>query len=159
MCFCYAVEACGCYNRRVVSEDLPGYFDVYGWRYERREPRVFRTGFVGENGAWDIWVTATDALVVFSISPYVDRPANTPPGAPLLRTMLKANHELNLAKLGLDDDHDVCMSVEMPADGFGYSQFSDALTALAHYADELKERLDAAVVEDAEDLAAQQGVL
>ena len=143
----------------MVSEELPGYFDVYGWRYERRESRVFRTGFVGENGAWDIWVTASEQLVVFSISPYVERPADTPPGAPLLRTLLRANHELNLAKLGIDEDLDVCLSVEMPADGFGYSQFSDALTALAHYADELKDRLDTAVAEDAEDHQVQQGVL
>jgi len=143
----------------VVSEDLPGYFDVYGWRYERRESRVFRTGFVGENGAWDIWVTASELLVVFLISPYVERPEGIAPGAPLLRALLKANHELNLAKLGIDDDHDVCLSVEMPADGFGYSQFSDALTALAHYADELKDRLDAAVIDDAEDHAVRQGVL
>ena len=142
----------------MVSEDLPGYFDVYGWRYERRESRVFRTGFVGENGAWDIWVTASELLVVFLISPYVERPEGIVPGAPLLLTMLKANHELNLAKLGLDDDHDVCLSVEMPAEGFGYSQFSDALTALAHYADELKDRLDGAVIEDAEDHAVRQGV-
>ncbi len=148
-----------CYNLFVVSEDLPGYFDVYGWRYERREPRVFRTGFVGENGAWDIWVTASELLVVFLISPYVDRPEDVAPGAPLLRTILKANHELNLAKLGLDDEHDVCLSVEMPAEGFGYSQFSDALTAIAHYADELKDRLDTAVAEDAEDHAIQHGVL
>ena len=159
MVFRVAADVEGCYTRSVVSEELPGYFDVYGWRYERRDSRVFRTGFVGENGAWDIWVTSSDVLVIFSISPYVDRPEGVAPGAPLLRTLLRANHELNLAKLGIDEDLDVCLSVEMPAEGFGYSQFSDALTALAHYADELKERFDAAVVEDAEDLAARQGVM
>jgi hypothetical protein len=81
------------------------------------------------------------------------------PGPALLHVLLRANHDLNLAKLGLDRDHDVCLSVEMPADGFGYSQFADALMAIAHYADELKDRFDAAVVADAEDLAARQGVL
>jgi hypothetical protein len=143
----------------VVSDALPGYFDQFGWRYERRHPGEFLTGFSGDHGAWDIVVRVTDLVVTFTIAPYVDRPADAMPGPALLHVLLRANHDLNLAKLGLDRDHDVCLSVEMPADGFGYSQFADALMAIAHYADELKERFDAAVVADAEDLAARQGVL
>jgi len=143
----------------VVSDALPGYFDQFGWRYERRHPGEFLTGFSGDHGAWDIVVRVSDLVVTFTIAPYVDRPADAAPGPALLHTLLRANHDLNLAKLGLDREHDVCLSVEMPADGFGYSQFSDALMAIAHYADELKERFDAAVVADAEDLAARQGGL
>lgn len=143
----------------MVSDALPGYFDQFGWRYERRHPGEFLTGFSGDHGAWDIVVRVSDLVVTFTIAPYVDRPADAAPGPALLHTLLRANHDLNLAKLGLDREHDVCLSVEMPADGFGYSQFSDALMAIAHYADELKERFDAAVVADAEDLAARQGGL
>lgn len=143
----------------MVSDALPGYFDQFGWRYERRHPGEFLTGFSGDHGAWDIVVRVTDLVVTFTIAPYVDRPADAMPGPALLHVLLRANHDLNLAKLGLDRDHDVCLSVEMPADGFGYSQFADALMAIAHYADELKDRFDAAVVADAEDLAARQGVL
>ncbi len=143
----------------MVSDALPGYFDQFGWRYERRHPGEFLTGFSGDHGAWDIVVRVTDLVVTFTIAPYVERPADVMPGPALLHVLLRANHDLNLAKLGLDRDHDVCLSVEMPADGFGYSQFADALMAIAHYADELKDRFDAAVVADAEDLAARQGVL
>ena len=143
----------------VVSDALPGYFDQFGWRYDRRHPSEFLTGFSGDNGAWDIWVRVTDLVVSFSISPYVPRPDDAPAGAPLFLAMLKANHELNLAKLGIDTDGDICLSVEMPADDFAYSQFADALMALAHYADEFKARLDDAVAADAEDLAARQGML
>jgi hypothetical protein len=137
----------------VVSDALPGYFDQFGWRYERRRPGEFLTGFSGDHASWDIVVRVSELVVTFTIAPYVDRPAGAAPGRALLHTLLRANHDLNLAKLGLDRDHDVCLSVEMPADGFGYSQFADALMALAHYADELKERFDAAIVADAEDLA------
>lgn len=143
----------------MVSDALPGYFDQFGWRYERRHPGEFLTGFSGDHCAWDIVVRVTDLVVTFTIAPYVDRPADAMPGPALLHVLLRSNHELNLAKLGLDLDHDVYLSVEMPADGFGYSQFAEALMAIAHYADELKERFDAAVVADAEDLAARQGVL
>lgn len=132
----------------MLADDIPGYFDQYGWRYERREPGIFRTGFVGEAGAWDIWVRATSSLVLFVISPLVLRPEDTPPGPLLLRALLKANNELNLAKLAIDDDEDISLSVELPADGFCYALFADALTAIAHYADEYKVRLDEAVRDD-----------
>ena len=143
----------------MVADELPGYFDVYGWRYERREPTVFRTGFAGDAGSWDIWVKVSDSLVVFLISPYVPRDVETHPGPVLLRALLAANHELNLAKLGIDDDQDICLSVEMPADAFAYTHFSDALTALAHYADEFKARIDAAVEGDVADRQDRLGVM
>ncbi len=138
----------------MTADDIPGFFDRYGWRYERRDPGIFRTGFVGDAGAWDVWIRVTSSLVLFVISPFVPRPADVAPGPILLRALLKANHELNLAKLAIDDDDDISLSVELPAEGFGYAQFSDSLTALAHYADEFKERLEEAVRGDADDRAA-----
>lgn len=142
----------------MVADELPGYFDLYGWRYERREPTVFRTGFAGDLGAWDIWVKVSDSLVVFLISPYAARDTETHPGPVLLKALLSANHELNLAKLGIDDDLDICLSVEMPADAFAFTHFSDALTALAHYADEWKTRIDDAVTDDVRDQKDRIGV-
>ncbi len=135
----------------MLADDFPGYFDKYGWRYERRDPTVFRTGFVGEAGSWDVWIRASSSLVLFVISPLVPRPTEAPPGPELLRVLLKANNELNLAKLAIDDDEDISLCVELPAEGFAYAQFSDALTALAHYADEYKDRLDEAVRNDVDD--------
>jgi hypothetical protein len=143
----------------VVSDALPDFFDQFGWRYERRHPGEFLTGFSGDHGSWDIVVRVTDLVVTFTIVPYVERPADTAPGAGLLHVLLRANHDLNLAKLGIDRSHEVCLSVEMPADGFGYSQFADALMAIAHYADELKDRFDVAIAADADDLATRQGIM
>lgn len=143
----------------MVSDALPGYFDQFGWRYERRHPGEFLTGFSGDHGAWDVVVRVSDLVVSFTIAPYVGLPAGSAPGPLLLHALLRANHDLNLAKLGLDRDHDVCLSVEMPADGFGYAQFADALMAIGHYADDLKARLDAAVIADSEEAAAGRRIL
>jgi len=132
---------------------MPGFFTRFGWEYRRAGHDEFLTGFSGERGSWDIHVKVSDLAVTFSISPYVTR-GDGPPGPHLLRTILLANHELNLAKLGVNEDDEVCLSVEIPADGFEYSQFNDALTAIAYYADDYKERLDAVVAED-EDVEAQ----
>ncbi len=143
----------------MVSDALPSYFDQFGWRYERRHPGEFLTGFSGDHGSWDVVVRVSDLVVTFTIAGYVELPAGSLPGPALLHALLRANHDLNLAKLGLDRDHDVCLSVEMPADGFGYAQFADALMAIGHYADELKGRLEAAVIADTDESAAGRRVL
>jgi hypothetical protein len=130
------------------AEDLGSYFDTYGWKYERRDLTVYRTGFVGETGHYDIWLKVTDAWVYFAINPYVPRPEGGH-GTVTLHALLRANHELNLAKFAVDDDGDMLLSVEMPSEGFCYTHFADALTALAHYADDYRPRIDEAVAGDA----------
>lgn len=133
------------------AEDLGPFFESYGWKYERREPTIFRTGFVGETGHYDIWLKVTESWVYFAINPYVPKP-DRGHGAGTLHTVLKANHELNLAKFAVDDDGDVLLSVEMPSEGFCYTHFADALTALAHYADDYRVRVDDAVAADAAEI-------
>jgi len=134
-----------------TAEDLGPFFESYGWKYERREPSIFRTGFVGETGPYDIWLKVTESWVYFAINPYVPKP-NRGHGSGTLHTVLKANHELNLAKFAVDDDGDVLLSVEMPSEGFCYTHFADALTALAHYADDYRGRVDDAVAADAAEI-------
>ena len=129
------------------AEDLGAFFDSYGWKYERRDPHVFRTGFMGESGDYDIWLKVTEAWVYFAINPYVRKPERGH-GPGTLQAMLKANHELNLAKFAIDDDGDLLLSVELPSEDFCYSHFSDALTALAHYADDYRTRIESAIAAD-----------
>jgi hypothetical protein len=132
----------------VLTDDISGYFERYGWRFEKRDTSLFRTGFVGDSGGYDIWVRVTEGWVCFTINPYVEKPAHGPHGAMVLSTLLRANHELNLAKFALDEDGDIALSVELPSAGFGYAQFSDGLTAIAHYADEQRaSMLEAAAME------------
>ncbi len=130
------------------ADELGGFFATYGWEFERREASVFRTGFVGRTGQYDIWLKVTDAWVYFAINPYVKRKPGRTLGSLTLTEILRANHELNLAKFAMDDDGDLCLAVELPCDGFGYVHFADALTALAHYADEWRTRVEAAIARD-----------
>ena len=138
------------YRRRVgpAADDIAGYFDNFGWNYVRQEATVYRTAFTGETGRYDVWLKVTDAWVFFCINPYVRKPTGQPHGPGTLQAVLRANHEVNLAKFAVDDDGDVSLSVELPAEGFRYSHFCDALTALAHYADGWRRRIDAAIASD-----------
>lgn len=131
-----------------AAEDIAGYFDSYGWNYVRQEPSVYRTAFTGESGRYDVWLKVTDTWVFFSINPYVLKFEGRPHGQGTLLAMLRANHEVNLAKFALDHDGDVLLTVELPAEGFRYTHFCDALTALAHYADGYRQRIDTAIAAD-----------
>ena len=134
-----------------TAEDLAPFFQSYGWTYEQRDPSIFRTGFVGETGPYDIWLKVTGNWVYFAINPYVPKPERGH-GPETLHAVLKANHELNLAKFALDEDGDVLLLVELPYDGFCYTHFADALTALAHYADDYRVRIDEAISSDAAEI-------
>ena len=118
----------------VSSDELIDFFSRYGWQCDRRRHDLFRTGFVGDHGQFEIWVRHADPWLYFTINPFVDRDGEAHQG-PVLDLLLRANHALNMAKFALDNDGDVSLSVELPTEGFGYSQFADALTALSHYAD------------------------
>ncbi len=131
-----------------AADDIAEYFSSYGWGYVRAEPTVYRTAFTGETGRYDVWLKVTDTWVFFCINPFVRKPAGEPHGVGTLQAVLRANHEVNLAKFAVDDDGDVSLSVELPAEGFGYTHFCDALTALAHYADALRPRIDEAIAAD-----------
>ena len=116
--------------------ELQGYFTRYGWQFERRTDELFRTGFVGDTGHYEVWLRTTENWVFFTINPYLKKPKASDFEADVFEHMLRLNHEVNLAKFLVDDDGDIALSVELPRDGFQYSHFADALTALSHYADE-----------------------
>lgn len=117
-------------------EDIAAFFDTYGWQFDRPSEGLFRTGFLGDSGHYEIWIRVTEEWIYFTINPFFAAPEGEELGAHVLRLLLRANHDLNLAKLALDEDGDVLLAVELPRTGFSYSHFADALTALSHYADQ-----------------------
>ncbi|MFZ9887294.1 MAG: YbjN domain-containing protein [Myxococcota bacterium] len=131
------------------AEDIESFFRTYGWQFDRPGEGHFRTGFVGESGQYEIWVNLSEDWVYFAISPYVERPVVDGVAQVVHRLMLRANHDLNLAKFALDQDGDVVLMVELPREGFAYSHFADSLTALSHYADQWRPAFDAVVASTA----------
>ncbi len=129
-----------------MAKTLPAYFDRYGWQFERRRTDLYRTGFAGDTGQYEIWLRATDNWVYFTINPYI-RAEGEPLPTPALRLLLELNYTVNLAKFLVDNDGDIALNVELPAEGFSYSHFADALTALSHYADEHRRAFDEAMGE------------
>jgi hypothetical protein len=132
---------------QLQADDIAEFFDEYGWRYERRSDGLFRSGFQGDTGHYEIWIRVSDEWVYLTITPFVAKPDDEDHPPAVLEALLRSNYELNLAKFALDEDGDILLTVELPREGFDYSHFADSLTALSHYADLYKERFEHAAVE------------
>ncbi len=120
----------------VPKDVLAGYFETYGWTFERVDERTSRTGFRGQNGSFSVLVRTSQHWVVFSINPLMS-PPDCGWGRATLHTLAAANHHVNMVKLGIDSEDDIFLTVELPVEGFVYSHFADALSAISHTADQL----------------------
>lgn len=115
--------------------DIDTYFTRYGWSYEQLDDETWRTAVRTRTAAFIVIVRLTDHWVMFTINPYIE----PPPGGfqeASLRALAMANHAVHMAKLGIDAEGDAFVTIELPQEGFTYSQFADALTTLTHVADQ-----------------------
>jgi hypothetical protein len=118
---------------RTLVDDIAKGFERYGWGYERIDPVTFRTGITGEAGPFVVLLRVTEHWVVTSINPFVERP-NGGWGDAALKFLATVNHAMSLAKVGIDQEDDAFLTVELPTEGFGDTHLYDALAALSHYA-------------------------
>lgn len=73
--------------------------------------------------------------VVCAIVPFLKSPADDAIAHRLYLRMMGLNQQLMMAKLSIDDDLDVVLSVEYPTSELDRSELRDALDALGYYAD------------------------
>jgi hypothetical protein len=119
---------------RTNPAELARFFRRYGWSFEKLEEDTFRTGFRGKNAAFVALVRVTPHWVVFTVNPLLRCPEGGF-GHATLRALATANQQANLAKLGIDDDGDAFINVELPTEGFAFSHFVAAINTLAFFAD------------------------
>jgi hypothetical protein len=120
----------------IAPETIEEYFAQYGWAYDQTSESDFRTGFRGDVSSFRIVIRIAGEWVYFSISPFVVAPEDATCERKLYKHLLKLNYEMNMAKFTVDGDGDVILTVELPSENLDYSEFSDALGALAYYADD-----------------------
>ena len=120
----------------ITPETIDGYFEQYEWTYERSGEDVWLTGFRGDVSSFRIFVKVTEHWVYFTIAPFVVAPSDEESTHRLNWHLLRLNRDINMAKFCLDGDGDVVLTVELPTESLDYSEFSDALGALSHYADD-----------------------
>jgi hypothetical protein len=120
----------------IAPEKIDGFFEQYEWSYDRSGEDVWLTGFRGDVSSFRIFVKVTEHWAYFTIAPFVVAPKDESCSSRLNRHLLRLNRDINMAKFCLDSDGDIVLTVEMPTENLDYSEFSDALGALSHYADD-----------------------
>ena len=120
----------------LTAETLEAYFEQYGWTYQQIDETSFRTVFRGDVSSFTIHIRIAGDWVYFSIAPFVVSPQDVECERKLYKHLLTLNHEMNMAKFTVDSDGDVILTVELPTENLNYNEFSDALGALAYYADD-----------------------
>lgn len=120
----------------IAAETIDSFFEQYEWTYERSGEDIWLTGFRGDVSSFRIFLKVTEHWVYFTIAPFVVAPKDEACSSRLNWHMLRLNRDINLAKFCLDADGDVVLTVELPTENLDYSEFSDALGALCHYADD-----------------------
>ncbi len=81
--------------------------------------------------------------IVCAVAPLLASPAEPERAERLYLRMMALNHQFMMAKLSIDDDLDVVLSVEYPSADLDPSELSDAMRVLAHYADQHHGELEA----------------
>ena len=120
----------------IAPETIDSFFEQYGWTFERSGDDTWRTGFRGDTSSFRIFVKVTEHWVFFTIAPLVIAPKDEELTRRLHWHLLRLNRDINMAKFCIDSDSDVVLTVELPTENLDYSEFSDALGALSHYADD-----------------------
>ena len=128
---------------RIDAENLPKHLETLGYRLTSIGELTWRTYLGTETRRWPLLVRAHAGYVTFAIVPLVRTPEDTAQAAELYAEMLRLNHVLLMAKLSIDDDLDVVLSVEYPLASLDPSEVDDALAALGHYTAEHGDRLRA----------------
>jgi hypothetical protein len=118
----------------VNGEDIERYLASDGWPCQKLDDDTWLSGFRSDGqDRFPLFVRVTQDWLCLTIVPFVVAPADHSAALPLYRRMLELNHELTLAKLGIDG-RDVILTVELPLEHLVPSQLRDGLDAVVYYA-------------------------
>ena len=105
-----------------------------GWPVEVLGDQTLRSRVRAERRTFPFFVHLENTFLVVAIVPYARLPHDEERGARLMDRLLHLNREMNLAKLSIDEDGDVVLSVEWRLSHLDRSEVRDALDVLSFYA-------------------------
>jgi len=112
------------------------YFENAGWGFDRLAEDTLRARFEGENGNYTMLIRVTEHWVVFSINPYLER-REWDWGDCVLEILASLNEKIPLVKFSIDEENDVSLTVDFPAEDFLETHFQKAIVTLGGCADML----------------------
>ncbi|MAQ15549.1 MAG: hypothetical protein CMN30_12235 [Sandaracinus sp.] len=123
----------------IDAETIEGYLAAGGWKMKRIAAQTwrgrFRTQRTGRKFPVLVHQDVNEGFLTAAIVPLVRSPEDAGRAHALYTRLLELNQVFFMAKLSIDDDLDVVLSVEYPLADLDESELVDALQALAYYAD------------------------
>lgn len=117
-----------------TQETIQTFLKQYGWESESPEADLEVTEFRGKTGVFRLFIQLMQDWVILVIVPFVPRPIQGCE-TKFIKVLVRANYEMNMVKIGIDNQGDVALSVELPTSDTSYKTFALALDALSTYAD------------------------
>ncbi|MCC6554776.1 MAG: YbjN domain-containing protein [Polyangiaceae bacterium] len=106
-----------------------------GWPVEVISDVTMRSRFQGSKRAFQLFVHLEPPYVTFAVIPFVRMPPEMEAADLVARRLLRLNREINMAKLSVDEDGDVVLSVEYRIADLDPSEVRDAVDVLSFYAE------------------------
>lgn len=123
----------------IDAATLEGYLEAGGWRMKRIAAQTWRgrvkTARAGRQFPVLVHQDVAEGFLTCAIVPLVRTPEEGGYAHALYTRLLELNQVFFMAKLSIDDDLDVVLSVEYPTGDLDQSELLDALQALSYYAD------------------------
>jgi hypothetical protein len=105
-----------------------------GWPVDVVSDVTLRSRFRSGDRIFPVYVHLEPGYVTFAVIPFSRLPEDES-GDVMADRLLALNREMNLAKLSVDEDGDVILSVEYPAADLDPSEVRDAVDVLSFYAE------------------------
>ena len=119
----------------MTSGELEDILHKEGWPLERLDETTWRSAFDSLDGPQRFFVRLTETWIFFTVAPYVPPARSVARRLRLFQRCLELNREMNLAKLALDADGDMVLTVELPTHHLEPEEIENALSALSYYAE------------------------
>ena len=112
----------------LTEEGLRAHLDALGWEVGPVGENTLRTDRVTPQATFPVYIRLQDGWLIASIVPFLKSE-----GAvvfELSRWLLRVNRDLHLAKFSYDEDGDVVLTVELPAESLSRLEIGMALSEL-----------------------------
>lgn len=122
----------------LTPQQIEQFFDQHEMPYTRDEDDVLWYAEIaagGEQFEFFVNLDEEEGWVYFTINPLVPTPH---PDCldEFSRHLVRLNYDVTMAKFVLDDEGDVALTVELPAEDLTYAHFAAAIAALSNAASE-----------------------
>jgi len=119
-----------------VVKQVAEFLEQLGWEHETVSEETVRTNYHGQFGIEKVMINIYEEGLMIAINPVLKQPAGGwgPSVSQLIRIL---TNEIHLIRVGIDDDGDVFVKVDLPSDNLTFEEFVYVLINLCQVAEQL----------------------